>query len=40
MLRRAGRNGDGAVSILTAFFNATGEPQLFRLPPPAARRGC
>ncbi len=34
VLRRAGRNGDGAVSILTAFFNATGEPQLFRLPPP------
>ena len=34
VLRRAGRNGDGAISILTAFFNATGEPQLFRLPPP------
>jgi isoamylase len=34
VLRLAGRNGDGAVSILTAFFNATGEPQLFRLPPP------
>ncbi len=34
VLRLAGRNGDGAVSILTVFFNATGEPQLFRLPPP------
>jgi glycogen operon protein len=34
VLRLAGRNSGGAVSILTAFFNATGEPQLFRLPPP------
>ena len=34
VLRRAGRNGDGAVSILTAFFDATGEPACFRLPPP------
>jgi isoamylase len=34
VLRRAGRNGNGKVSILTAFFNATGEEQRFRLPPP------
>ena len=34
MLRRAGRNGDGGISILTAFFNATGEDHRFRLPPP------
>ena len=33
-LRRAGRNGDGKVSILTTFFNATAEEQRFRLPPP------
>ncbi|MEA2844939.1 MAG: isoamylase, partial [Rhodospirillaceae bacterium] len=32
-LRRAGRNGDGKLSILTAFFNATAEEQRFRLPP-------
>ena len=30
----AGRNGNGEVSILTAFFNAGAEEQLFRLPPP------
>jgi len=34
VLRRAGRNGDGKVSILTAFFNAGAEEQRFRLPPP------
>ena len=34
VVRRAGRNGDGKVSILTAFFNATGEDHNFRLPPP------
>jgi isoamylase len=34
VLRRAGRNGEGRISILTAFFNATPEPHLFRLPPP------
>jgi glycogen operon protein len=34
VLRRAGRNGDRKVSILTAFFNATAEPQRFHLPPP------
>jgi glycogen operon protein len=34
VLRRAGRNGDGKVAILTAFFNATAEEQRFRLPPP------
>jgi isoamylase len=34
VLRRAGRNGDGKVSILTAFFNASGEKHSFRLPPP------
>jgi len=33
-LRRAGRNGNNKVSILTVFFNATGEEQRFRLPPP------
>ncbi|MBL6653999.1 MAG: glycogen debranching enzyme GlgX, partial [Reyranella sp.] len=33
-LRRASRNGDGAISILTAFFNATAEDHRFRLPPP------
>jgi glycogen operon protein len=34
VVRRAGRNGDGKVSILTAFFNATAEEHNFRLPPP------
>jgi isoamylase len=34
VVRRAGRNGDGKVSILTAFFNATAEDHNFRLPPP------
>ena len=34
VLRYAGRNGNGEVSILTAFFNAGAEEQLFRLPPP------
>ena len=34
VLRRAGRNGDGRLSILTAFFNATAEDHSFRLPPP------
>ncbi len=34
VLRYAGRDGNGEVSILTAFFNAGAEEQLFRLPPP------
>src|SRR5262249_44287515 len=34
VLRRAGRNGDGLVSVLTAFFNASGEEHTFLLPPP------
>ncbi len=34
VLRRAGRNGDGQLSILTAFFNATAEDHNFRLPLP------
>ncbi|MBR2817174.1 MAG: glycogen debranching protein GlgX [Reyranella sp.] len=34
VLRRAGRNDDGSVSLLTAFFNAGAEDQPFRLPPP------
>ncbi len=34
VLRRASRNGGGGISILTAFFNATGEDHRFRLPPP------
>ena len=33
-LRRAARNADGTVSILTAFFNPTAEDHIFRLPPP------
>ena len=41
VLRRAGRNGDGAVSILTAFFNATGEDRSsFACRRPAGRRAC
>src|SRR5262249_2714086 len=31
VLRRAGRNGDGLVSVLTAFFNASGEEHTFLL---------
>jgi glycogen operon protein len=34
VLRRAGRDGDGRVAVLTAFFNASGEDHSFRLPPP------
>jgi isoamylase len=34
VLRRAGKNGDGLVTVLTAFFNASGEDHTFRLPPP------
>jgi glycogen operon protein len=34
VLRRAGRNGDGKVSVLTAFFNAAAVRHSFRLPPP------
>ena len=34
VLRRAGRNGDGKVAILTALFNAGEEERAFRLPPP------
>jgi glycogen operon protein len=34
VLRRAGRNGDGLVSVLTAFFNASAEEHTFLLPPP------
>jgi glycogen operon protein len=34
ILRRAGRNGDGLVSMLTAFFNASAEEHSFHLPPP------
>jgi len=34
VLRRAWRNGNSEVSILTAFFNATAEDHNFRLPPP------
>jgi glycogen operon protein len=34
VLRRAGRNGDGLVSVLTAFFNASEEEHTFHLPPP------
>ena len=40
VLRRAGRNGDGKVSILTAFFNATGEDHVSACRRPACRRGC
>jgi glycogen operon protein len=34
VLRRAGRNGDGLVSVLTAFFNASAEEHTFLVPPP------
>ncbi|WP_421996846.1 glycogen debranching protein GlgX [Reyranella sp.] len=34
VLRRAGGNGDGRISILSTFLNAADEEQLFRLPPP------
>jgi len=34
VLRRAARGDDRGISILTAFFNATGEDHRFRLPPP------
>ncbi|MFO1080319.1 MAG: glycogen debranching protein GlgX [Reyranellaceae bacterium] len=34
VLRRAGRDGDGRVSVLTAFFNASADEHVFRLPPP------
>jgi glycogen operon protein len=34
VLRRAGRNGDGLVSVLTVFFNASAEEHSFHLPPP------
>jgi len=34
VLRRAGRGDDGAVEILTAYFNASAEKQSFRLPAP------
>jgi len=34
VLRRAGRDGNGGIEILAAFFNATGEDHRFRLPPP------
>jgi glycogen operon protein len=34
VLRRAGRNGDGLVSVLIAFFNASTEEHTFLLPPP------
>jgi isoamylase len=34
VLRRAGRNLDGAISALTLIMNPTGEKMTFRLPPP------
>ena len=34
-LRRATRNGDGTVSLLTFLLNPTGEDHSFRLPEPA-----
>jgi isoamylase len=34
-LRRATRNGDGTVSILTFLLNPTGEDRSFQLPEPA-----
>src|SRR5262245_11049377 len=34
VLRHAGRNGNGEVSVLTTLFNATGDKASFRLPPP------
>ena len=34
VLRRAGRNGDGLVSVLTVFFNATADEHSFHLPSP------
>ena len=34
VLRRAGRNDDGTVAVLTAFFNACEQEHTFRMPPP------
>jgi isoamylase len=34
VLRRAGRNGEGTVTVLAACFNASAESHVFRLPPP------
>ena len=35
VLRRASKGVDGAVDVLTAFFNAAAEDRSFRLPPPS-----